>query len=690
VSSHAAAKTTKIRWFALVSLVPCATACWVPRPAVPIAEVQNTTELPRVEPPPSVAPAPSPVPQLTVMPAQLRPPTTPLPAWTTGHRLSIHGDLLYAVDVDNGALVIVDRTQLVVKSSLPVGIRPSQVVVAADGTAFVGIRQTGEIVRISPVGMTTRWSIGSDPVALALSPDGSHLFVALAGDRQLVTLDAQTGLVLDRRPVRDRPRAVAALAQSVLVVHQSGPALRFALGQASPLGQGVPQVPGVPIDLQTTAVDDGCGPDAEARATRAQAVAVHPETGEAYVAHVVARPGDGEAVAHAGPAGNVYAAVAVNCGIGPTRPVQPAVSVLPSDDAEPRATPTVDLPVPAPGGLHAFASLFDQPADLALHPDHRLLLVAATGTDNVLALAERPGGALQPVAEFKVGQAPTGLAIAPDGHRAYTLDSQTFTISELDLDPLLSQTGPFQPLHLTPVRVTKYGTDPLPLSARLGRRTFTFAGNPRVSEAGAFACATCHIDGTEDQQTWFIADGPRQTPSLAGRLAGTSPYNWRGSEALLQDNMRDTVQRMGGGGLQAAELTSLHVYLLVGLTPPPTPTLPVDAIARGQAVFQREDVGCAGCHVAPTFTDGQSHDVGTATEADIEAAVLTSLPGKAAKMPSFDTPSLHGLHHTAPYLHDGSAPTLEAVLTQTQGTMGHTDSLTDAERQDLIAYLQSL
>ena len=57
-----------------------------------------------------------------------------------------------------------------------------------------------------------------------------------------------------------------------------------------------------------------------------------------------------------------------------------------------------------------------------------------------------------------------------------------------------------------------------------------------------------------------------------------------------------------------------------------------------------------------------------------------------------DTPSLHGLWRTPPYLHDGSVPDLEAVIVgkNPNDLHGVTSTLTKAERAELIAYLLSL
>ena len=63
-----------------------------------------------------------------------------------------------------------------------------------------------------------------------------------------------------------------------------------------------------------------------------------------------------------------------------------------------------------------------------------------------------------------------------------------------------------------------------------------------------------------------------------------------------------------------------------------------------------------------------------------------------APLTGLDTPTLRGLWRTAPYLHDGSAPTLRDVLT-TRNAMdrhGVTSGLSDAELDDLVAFLRCL
>jgi hypothetical protein len=78
------------------------------------------------------------------------------------------------------------------------------------------------------------------------------------------------------------------------------------------------------------------------------------------------------------------------------------------------------------------------------------------------------------------------------------------------------------------------------------------------------------------------------------------------------------------------------------------------------------------------------HDVGTLGEGS----------GKrlGGTLSGIDTPTLHGLWHSGPYLHDGSAATLEEVLRDRNPDDEHgvTSSLSDADIGDLIQYLLSL
>ncbi len=73
------------------------------------------------------------------------------------------------------------------------------------------------------------------------------------------------------------------------------------------------------------------------------------------------------------------------------------------------------------------------------------------------------------------------------------------------------------------------------------------------------------------------------------------------------------------------------------------------AAQRGLAAFRRN--GCDHCHSGPMFSDFQLHRLGVAGSADVGAGNGT-----------FRTPSLRNISRTAPYMHNGSLPNLDAVF----------------------------
>ncbi len=86
----------------------------------------------------------------------------------------------------------------------------------------------------------------------------------------------------------------------------------------------------------------------------------------------------------------------------------------------------------------------------------------------------------------------------------------------------------------------------------------------------------------------------------------------------------------------------------------------------------------AECHPAPLFTDLKPHNVGTRRACDHTA--------------DFDTPTLIEAWRTAPYLHDGSYRTIEALIRKGKHGKagGVTAELSEGEIADLVAYVLSL
>jgi len=105
--------------------------------------------------------------------------------------------------------------------------------------------------------------------------------------------------------------------------------------------------------------------------------------------------------------------------------------------------------------------------------------------------------------------------------------------------------------------------------------------------------------------------------------------------------------------------------------------------SAGAAIFERE---CARCHAPPLFTHGQVVPLSRlGTDPRRVSAVLPN------SSPGYKVPSLLALSRTAPYLHDGSVPTLQAMLDPRRAG-GHRFGidLPASERAALLAFLRRL
>jgi sugar lactone lactonase YvrE/cytochrome c553 len=196
-------------------------------------------------------------------------------------------------------------------------------------------------------------------------------------------------------------------------------------------------------------------------------------------------------------------------------------------------------------------------------------------------------------------------------------------------------------------------------------------GNDHIGSFGLMSCGSCHLEGRADGVSWFIKGQELQTPVLAGRVADSGPFKWDGTAKDLKRSLKDTIGRLGGDGLSRKQLDQLATFV-ESIPAVRTPTRDAFAVARGRKLFESTEVGCTDCHDGPALTDGARHRFGGG---------------------AFDTPGLGALSASAPYFHDGSAPTLDAVVRERGTVHGMADNashLSDADVADLVAFLETL
>jgi YVTN family beta-propeller protein len=286
------------------------------------------------------------------------------------------------------------------------------------------------------------------------------------------------------------------------------------------------------------------------------------------------------------------------------------------------------------------------------------------------------------VARIDVGHDPRGVTLTRDGRKLLVANRLEDTISVIDtrtsrLASTIALAGPRQTTVL-----------------RKGEQTFYTA---RYSFQGQIGCANCHIDSTFDGLTWDLEPDGFGRDIVDNRpiegLKDTEPYKWNGGNPNLPTECGPRTEKYfwRAENYDDLTLTDLIVYIR-SLQPRPNRwRLPggelTPAQERGKALFVRgvdkfgntipETNRCAYCHSGPKGTGQKSFDVGTKKATDNSGLL--------------DTPQLTNIAITAPYLHDGSAATLEQIWTifNPEDKHGRTNDLTKDELNDLIEYLRT-
>ncbi len=286
-------------------------------------------------------------------------------------------------------------------------------------------------------------------------------------------------------------------------------------------------------------------------------------------------------------------------------------------------------------------------------------------------------------ARIPVGHNPRGVALSPDGKRLYVANRLDDTISVIDtksdtVDLTIDLGGP-------------KNIDAL----RRGERLFYTAD---FAFQGQFGCSNCHIDATIDGLQWDLEPDGFGKDIVDNRslenLAGTEPFKWNGGNPDMPTECGPRTEKFffRSQSFTQQQLTDLvtFVYSLPyrpnryrqangELTP---------AQERGKAIFERakaknghdipETNQCAYCHSGPKYTNQKQIDVGSGKLTD--------------RSPVIDVPQLPNVAYSAPYLHDGSARSLEEIWTvfNPKDTHGVTNDLTKDELNDLVEYLKTL
>jgi DNA-binding beta-propeller fold protein YncE len=528
--------------------------------------------------------------------------------------------------------------------------------------------------------------IGSVPLcaessAVLVSPDESSVYASCANEAEVVRVAADSLTVVATASVASKPWGLAwsADGSSLLVSHLLGPGVTVLDPQAMTSKASWPIADG-------PAVVDARIPHGPSRGL--YDVVPRPGSPETWVVHMML------GIDTAQPALNFE-----NTAFS-------ALSILEADGSQDARLAV--QPKDVPGAPGQFGDVTADPRAADFTPDGAYLLVADQASEDVLAVDARgrvEASLLRPLP----GHMPEGIVVSADGKTAYLHERNSNDVAVIALNETGSGTGGFS-MTVDGAAIPTVTADPMPADMRAGQHVFFSSNSDEmpISTDHWVACASCHIEGRSDAVTWRFAEGPRDTPSNAGGVLETGFLLHTAARRSITDYWHTINEEQGGHFTDQdpallALLQSLTNYVNHAVPLPVNPRTDPALVAKGKEIFNRPAVGCASCHTGAAFTDsGQGnptldlggtvtlHDVGTCVTSAFPDATHTDVAGHPRQACLFDTPTLRGVSESAPYLHDGSAPTLLDVLLKTKGKMGDISSLSPSDLTALVEYLRSL
>ena len=270
--------------------------------------------------------------------------------------------------------------------------------------------------------------------------------------------------------------------------------------------------------------------------------------------------------------------------------------------------------------------------------------------------------------------------------------------------------------------------------ANLGKKLFF---DTRLSAANLLSCGACHNPayGFGDGQPTGVGHGMnrlgRRSPSIINVAYGLI-FMWDGRAESLEEQalgpIRADVEMNLPVDQLLARLNSIPEYGPLFEAAFPKQGIAPETIAKAIATYERTVVSgrapfdewiegnekaipeeakrgfatfntkgkCMNCHSGWNFTDDSFHDIGLAS-ADIGRGKF--LPGVPKAEHAFKTPGLREITRRGPYMHDGSTPTLEAVVEHyvkggvdrpSRSELMKPVALSAQEQSELVAFLRTL
>jgi YVTN family beta-propeller protein len=600
------------------------------------------------------------------------------------------GARVWVVNQDNDSVTAFNAANNAKLAEINVGTGPRSIAVAPNGRLWVTNKLAGTISIIDQTSLavvqTLTLPFASQPFGLAFAPTGGVGFVALEATGRVLKLDAATGAVLGTVNVGPNPRHVSVNADGLLVYASrfvTPPLPGESTAQVQPGtsgGEVVVIASGSMIVNGTITLGYSDKPDFEIQGSGVPnylgALAISPDGASGWV------PSKQD---------NILRGTLRN---GSNLNFQNTVRAISSKVDLALGAEDPDARVDVDNSSLASAAAFDP---------YGTYLFVALETSREVAVLDAHGH--WEIFRFTVGRAPQGLAVSPDGRRLYVNNFMDRSVGVYDLSRLIDLGESNIPAVAT---VSAVATEKLSAQVLRGKQFFYDARDTRLARDAYMSCASCHNDGGHDGRTWDLTgmgEGLRNTIGLRGRSAAQGFLHWSANFNEVQDFEAQIRGLAGGTGLMSdtafntgtrsqplgdpkaglsADLDALAAYVASLSSFANSPHRNADGTLTSAAVAGREvfrNANCAQCHSGTAFTGSAAanlQNIGTITQP-------TSGNRLGGVLTGIDTQTLRDVWSSAPYLHDGSAPTIAAAIAAHSGV-----SISGTDLTNLVSYVQQI
>ncbi len=575
---------------------------------------------------------------------------------------------VWVVNQDNDSITGIDTVTNTVLGEVAVGAGPRAIAVSATDLLWVTNKADATISIVNPntrqVTRTINLPRGSQPHGVATSPLAPMAFVVLEGTGEVLRFDTNTYVQTGSLAVGPNVRhvSVAGRGEQAFVTRFITPPLPGeSTATVTPGSQGGEVIEFNPVAMTQTRVitlAHSDKPDAENQGSGVPnylgAVAISPDHSQAFV------PSKQDNVRR----GSLRNGAPLNFQ-NTVRAISSRIVLGDGGTGQDDLARRID---------HDNAGL----ASAVAYDNRGAYMFVALETSREVAVLDAHSGAQ--ITRINTGRAPQGLALSPDGYSLYVNNFMDRTVGVYDLGPLLTEGVASVPVKAT---LSTVAVEKLIPQVLVGKQIFYDARDERVARDGYMSCASCHNEGGHDGRVWDmsqVGEGLRNTISLRGHGGKAGRLHWSANFDEVQDFEAQIRSLAGGSGLLAdadlnagtrarplgdpkagvsPDLDALAAYVNSLAVAPASPwrqatgALTASA-AAGEALFAER---CAGCHGGEDFTNSRDlvlADVGTL---DANSASRLGQP-----LGGLDVPSLRDAWATAPYLHNGSAGSIEAAI----------------------------